>query len=128
MAAGQESREAESPSATPEILALAERAVTGATPPVSVLIDREVTGLRIRHMRSFYRLYNWYGGLLLGLMVFQLLVGDLLFALYEWFGAHWRLDAAVIDAWLAFALAQVAGVVVIVVKHLFPDWESSQRS
>lgn len=66
-----------------------------------------------------------YAYWLLGAVVGQLLIADIVFIVYAWEGKGWDLDAVVIDVWLAATLIQVIGVVTIVTRYLFPRRDSA---
>jgi cytochrome bd-type quinol oxidase subunit 2 len=55
----------------------------------------------------------------LALMAGQVLASDLVFVVYGAANA-WRLDGQAMVAWLAAAVIEVIGVVVIITRHLFP--------
>lgn len=58
-----------------------------------------------------------YGAL--GLMAGQVLIADTAFFFYG-FNNGWAIPAAAMDAWLAAAVIQVIGVVLVITRYLFP--------
>lgn len=71
--------------------------------------DRDRVALRRRYA-------DW----LLRLLIAQLAVADVVFVLYAALGREWRLSTGVVDSWLAATFLEVTGIVVLVVKYLFP--------
>lgn len=50
----------------------------------------------------------------------QILCADLVFIAYAWWGRHWDLPVAAIQAWLAATVIQVIGIVQVITRSLFP--------
>jgi len=50
----------------------------------------------------------------------QLVVADVVFIIYAWAGVHWKVPPAAISAWLGAVVVQVIGIVMVIVKGLFP--------
>jgi hypothetical protein len=61
-----------------------------------------------------------YATALLRLVAVQLFVADAVFIVYAWVGMHWRLDAGVIQVWLAATLVELIGVALVITQYLFP--------
>jgi hypothetical protein len=62
-----------------------------------------------------------YGRVLLWMLGSQLVVADGVFIAYAWAGSDWHIESGVIQAWLAATVVQVMGVVLVVVRYLFPQ-------
>lgn len=127
------SEEIPSEQAPPELIKAAEEAATAkrakgirgywARKKVkrsSVDLSTDAAIARDRQRMS-NKLFNGYGWVLLVILIGQLIIGDLLFFLFEWRGVHWHLDDTAISAWLGSTIVQVSGIVIIVTKHLFPN-------
>lgn len=61
-----------------------------------------------------------YASWLLVTMILQLVLANGIFVAHAWVGAHWRLEPAVVQIWLASTVVQVVGVITVVTRHLFP--------
>jgi hypothetical protein len=59
-----------------------------------------------------------YATWLLGILVAQLVVADLVFVVYAHAGREWALTTAVVDSWLAATLIEIVGIVYVVTQHL----------
>lgn len=66
-----------------------------------------------------------YGALLL--MSAQVVAADTAFFLYGVLNG-WRIPSAAIDAWLAAAVIQVIGVVLVITRYLFPTATGSSHN
>lgn len=67
------------------------------------------------------KLKKRYANWLLGIMLAQVLIANGVFIKYAHTGVDWQLEAGVIQAWLAATVVQVIGVVLVVVRYLFPQ-------
>lgn len=76
--------------------------------------------LHERNLEQDIKLKKKYAYWLLGTMIGQLLVADIVFVVYAHFGAEWDLSSAVINAWLIATLVEVIGIVLVVTQYLFP--------
>jgi hypothetical protein len=61
-----------------------------------------------------------YAHRLLWMMIGQLAVADAVFITYAWAGQGWDVTAGVMQVWLGATVVQVIGVVLVVVRYLFP--------
>jgi hypothetical protein len=66
---------------------------------------------------KFRGVYAW---VLIGALVGQLIVADVVFILYACLGVGWNISQPIIGAWLGAAVVQVIGVVLVVTRSLFP--------
>jgi hypothetical protein len=73
-------------------------------------LERKLADLRLSKVVG-------YGAL--ALMTAQVIVADTAFFLYG-FGNDWKIPSSAIDAWLAAAVIQVIGVVLVITRYLFP--------
>jgi formate hydrogenlyase subunit 3/multisubunit Na+/H+ antiporter MnhD subunit len=62
-----------------------------------------------------------FGRVLLGVLVVQILGADAVFVLYAWKGVDRNVPTATVSVWLSAVVVQVIGVVLVVVKYLFPE-------
>jgi hypothetical protein len=79
-----------------------------------VVVDRAKADLKLSKVVG-------YGAL--SVMGVQVLIADAAFFFYG-FENHWKIPAAAIDAWLAAAVIQVIGVVLVITNYLFPAGRS----
>jgi hypothetical protein len=86
-------------------------------PPTKDVLERE-------HLKQDLELKKRYGKWLLWLVTGQLIVADIVFALYFVVGVHWDLPEGVIYVWLATTLVELVGVVTVVTRYLFPRRDS----
>ncbi|HEX2096357.1 MAG TPA: hypothetical protein VHF50_03200 [Solirubrobacterales bacterium] len=77
------------------------------------------------HLQQDLELKERYGKWLLWLVTGQLIVADIVFALYFIVGVHWDLPEGVIYVWLATTLVELVGVVTVVTRYLFPRRDSA---
>lgn len=77
------------------------------------------------HLQQDLELKRRYGKWLLWLVTGQLIVADIVFALYFIVGVHWDLPEGVIYVWLATTLVELVGVVTVVTRYLFPRRDSA---
>jgi hypothetical protein len=75
-----------------------------------VVVDRAKADLKLSKVVG-------YGAL--SVMGVQVLIADAAFFFYG-FDNAWKIPAAAIDAWLAAAVIQVIGVVLVITNYLFP--------
>jgi hypothetical protein len=69
-----------------------------------------------------------YATWILKILGAQLIVTDLVFLAFAWFGKDWDLSAGVIEVWLAATVVQIVGIVLVVTRHLFPDRSDSAKT
>lgn len=89
-----------------------------ALPPTKDELERA-------HLQQDLELKKRYGKWLLWLVTGQLIVADIVFALYFIIGVHWDLPEGVIYVWLATTLVELVGVVTVVTRYLFPRRDSA---
>jgi len=66
-----------------------------------------------------------YARALLILVAIQLAIADAVFIAYAWVGEDWRLEAGVIEVWLAATLVELIGVALVITRYLFPRRDAS---
>jgi hypothetical protein len=69
-----------------------------------------------------------YATWILKILGAQLVVTDLVFLAFAWFGEGWDLSPGVIEVWLAATVVQIVGIVLVVTRHLFPDRRDAQKA
>jgi hypothetical protein len=78
---------------------------------------RELARKKAKQVLGFGRVYA-YGALIAAGI--QVLIADTAFYIYG-YENHWHVPASAIDAWLAATVIQVIGVVLVIVRSLFPS-------
>lgn len=63
---------------------------------------------------------RWYAYGALIAMAIQVLIADAAFFIYG-YSNHWRVPSSAIEVWLAAVVVQVIGVVLVIVRSLFPS-------
>jgi hypothetical protein len=71
-------------------------------------------------IRQDIQLKRKYANVLLWMMGGQLTVANIVFVVYAWAGTDWHIETGVIQVWLAATVVQIIGVVLVVVRYLFP--------
>lgn len=61
-----------------------------------------------------------YAGVLLGFLVAQVTVANVVFFLYAAWGVNWDIPPVVMSGWLAATVVEVIGVVYAITRSLFP--------
>lgn len=102
---------------TPTALQYLEQA--GPLQPVSF-----EEGLSHRKRLNEVKLHNRVGNGALILMFGQVLIADAAFYIYG-FANGWEIPTAAITTWLGATVVQVIGVVLVIVKNLFPSASDS---
>lgn len=77
---------------------------------------RRLDNKRASDRISFRKVYAYA---LLGVMAGQLVIADAVFVIYG-YANHWRVPVSAIQVWLAATVVEVIGVVLVIVKSLFP--------
>jgi hypothetical protein len=67
---------------------------------------------------------RWLRWMLIG----QLAFADLVFFIYAWAGVGWNVPTAAINVWLGATLIEVVGIVLVVVRYLFPRRDGAAGS
>jgi len=98
-----------------------EREVARADPPPEPKdkLDQDRRKVGVDRAKADLKLSKVVGYGALGLMAAQVLIADTAFFLYG-FNNDWNIPAAAMDAWLAAAVIQVVGVVLVITRYLFP--------
>ena len=86
---------------------------------------REVTGLPSSGLIDLdyeqnIRLRKWYAISVLIALGAQIIAANTIFVLYAAWGAHWKVEVTLMQAWLAATVVQVVGIVLVVTRSLFP--------
>lgn len=79
------------------------------------------TRVKLDDLRQLTRLKRIYGFGLLGLMGLQLIVVNVVFALYAWKGYDWHPPDGVVQVWLSATFVQIVSVVYVITRSLFPS-------
>jgi hypothetical protein len=100
------------------------RAMRRVANPVPV---RTTEDLEFERQNLDLTLKSRYGFWLLILLAAQLVIADGLMFLYAWKGYHWKVPNTVMQAWLGATVAQLIGIVLVVVTHLFPRLDGTSK-
>lgn len=84
---------------------------------------RELASTKMRDRLGFGRLYA-YGALIAAGV--QVLIADGAFYVYG-FENHWRIPSSAIEVWLGATVVQVIGVVMVIVRSLFPSEDPDEE-
>ncbi|MDP9066728.1 MAG: hypothetical protein M3N53_00065 [Actinomycetota bacterium] len=91
------------------------RSKRGADPKTSLEQTRAASA------KTDLELKEKYGNWLLTIMIAQLVVADLGFFFYGFFGVGWNVASSVMHVWLVSTVVEVIGVVLVVTQYLFPN-------
>jgi hypothetical protein len=93
--------------------------------PRRALTDDEIITENEQVKLNLRRRIGWFALLLTAA---QVACADVVFIIYASLGMHWRVPTAAIQAWLAATVVQVIGIVLVIVRSLFPPGENGSVS
>lgn len=90
------------------------------TEPVPIGSSSDLRELDRRNAETDLLLKRWLSTRIIRWMGRQLIVANLVFVAYAWFGLGWEVPAPAISAWLGATVIQIIGIVYIIARYLFP--------
>ena len=108
-----------------QVLGISSGGLSGATPRTQL---DEFDQARLARLKQLLDLRSKYALWFRPVLGIQLFVADVVFIVYAWAGVHWNIPPAAISAWLGAVVVQVIGIVLVIVKGLFPPGESLDHS
>jgi Na+/H+ antiporter NhaA len=103
-----------------EAIAKATRLAAGESAGPREVSELPYSALQRRDLAQDIKLKKWYAIALLAGLGVQMAIADGVFIAYAQVGAHWNIDASVMQAWLSATVVEVVGVVFVVTRYLFP--------
>lgn len=82
-------------------------------------LDREQKRLEVAQSQADNRSRRRYSVLFPVVLIGQLLTADTVFLIYGYYNS-WRIPSSSIDVWLGASVVEVVGIVLVIVRYLFP--------